>query len=271
MYKQLVFYLEACESGSMFNNILPTDINVYASSAASPYESSYAMYCGGDAMVNGTNIGSCLGDEYSITWMEDSDLETPKESITEQFVNIKKRVVNSQPMEWGDRTFEAELVTDFLGTTDADTESDLYSKIKSFTDRLLHTPKKTSEEEYYLNLVKQRSAMDSRSVKLDYLFRKANKTGLLQDTTTLNNELNLIKTVDAIFLEFSLKLQLNTLGERNENIQFECLRNSVNHYKVTCQNWAEYTLKYVKNISTACKKYTEETVKSTFDEICKHN
>ena len=26
-YKQLVFYVEACESGSMFDKLLPTDIN----------------------------------------------------------------------------------------------------------------------------------------------------------------------------------------------------------------------------------------------------
>jgi len=29
-YHQLVFYLEACESGSMFNQILPNNWNIYA-------------------------------------------------------------------------------------------------------------------------------------------------------------------------------------------------------------------------------------------------
>lgn len=28
MYKQLVFYMEACESGSMFDKLLPNNINV---------------------------------------------------------------------------------------------------------------------------------------------------------------------------------------------------------------------------------------------------
>lgn len=44
MYKKLVYYLEACESGSMFVN-LSKDINVYALSAASPSESSWGTYC----------------------------------------------------------------------------------------------------------------------------------------------------------------------------------------------------------------------------------
>jgi legumain len=33
-FKKLVFYLEACESGSMFKDLLPNDINVYATTAS---------------------------------------------------------------------------------------------------------------------------------------------------------------------------------------------------------------------------------------------
>ena len=49
MFKELVFYLEACYSGSMFRNILPENINIFATSAANHQESSYAQYCGGAA------------------------------------------------------------------------------------------------------------------------------------------------------------------------------------------------------------------------------
>jgi len=73
MYKELVFYLEACYSGSMFENLLPTNISIYATTAANSRESSYAEYCSSDAKVNGTLIGSCLGDEYSCRFMEDID------------------------------------------------------------------------------------------------------------------------------------------------------------------------------------------------------
>jgi legumain len=69
---ELVFYLEACESGSMFQN-LPKDIKIFATSAASPDESSWGTYCSPDDKVGGKAIGSCLGDLYSVNWMEDSD------------------------------------------------------------------------------------------------------------------------------------------------------------------------------------------------------
>jgi len=71
--KKAVYYMEACESGSMFVD-LPTNINFYALSASNPTESSWGTYCPPDDVVNGKEIGSCLGDLFSINWMEDSDL-----------------------------------------------------------------------------------------------------------------------------------------------------------------------------------------------------
>jgi len=73
MYKEMVMYMEACESGSMFENILKKDINVYAVSAANAKESSWGSYCSPDDMVDGKSIHSCLGDLFSVNWMEDSD------------------------------------------------------------------------------------------------------------------------------------------------------------------------------------------------------
>lgn len=69
MFKELVFYLEACESGSMFS-ALPDDIRVYATSASNAHESSWGTYCMPEDTVDGQNIGSCLGDLYSVSWME---------------------------------------------------------------------------------------------------------------------------------------------------------------------------------------------------------
>ena len=85
MYKELVFYLEACESGSMFDGQLPDNIKIYAMTAANPSESSWAEYCGSDAVVNGTNLETCLGDEYSVRWMEDIDSKTDDELKTYTF------------------------------------------------------------------------------------------------------------------------------------------------------------------------------------------
>jgi legumain len=61
----------------MFDGLLPSNINIYATTAANPSESSYGIYCSPDDVVNGKHIGSCLGDLYSINWMEDTDSHNP--------------------------------------------------------------------------------------------------------------------------------------------------------------------------------------------------
>lgn len=90
MYNELVFYLEACESGSMFQN-LPTNTRIFATSAASASESSWGTYCSPDDVVDGKSIGSCLGDLYSVIWMEDTDSENVCfESLEQQYQIVKK-------------------------------------------------------------------------------------------------------------------------------------------------------------------------------------
>ena len=76
-FKKLVFYMEACFSGSMFLDLLPENIDIYTNTASNERESSYGQYCGPAAIAEGQYIGSCLGDEYSCNWMEDSD-EAPR-------------------------------------------------------------------------------------------------------------------------------------------------------------------------------------------------
>jgi len=102
---------------------------------------------------------------------------------------------------------------------------------------------------------------------MNYLMNKAasSKANAIEE---LQGELNHRRIVDAIFSKFANDLELNVSQEVNENIQFECLRNSVNHYKLQCQNFSEYTLKYVKYLSAGCKRFSEEFVKSTIDSIC---
>lgn len=60
--------MESCLSGSMFEGLLPNNINVYATTASNAKEDSYATYCPDSLMKEYT---TCLGDSYSVSWMED--------------------------------------------------------------------------------------------------------------------------------------------------------------------------------------------------------
>merc|ERR1711970_1568532 len=88
MFNRLVFYLEACESGSMFEGMnVP---GVYGLTAANADEPSWGAYCMPDDMVNGKHIGSCLGDAFSVNWMEDLDMDTSTlETLEKQYTLVK--------------------------------------------------------------------------------------------------------------------------------------------------------------------------------------
>lgn len=113
MFGELLFYMEACESGSMFPN-LKTDSKVFAVTASNAQESSWGTYCGADALVDGKNVGSCLGDLFSIAWMEDTDLGPGSETIQEQLARVTKRTNLSHVSSFGDTTFGDEPVSNFV-------------------------------------------------------------------------------------------------------------------------------------------------------------
>jgi len=122
MFQELVFYMEACESGSMFPD-LTKDGKIFAVTASNAQESSWGSYCDPDDVVRGTNLGTCLGDLFSISWMEDSDVGLwSAETIMQQVQKVTKRVDKSHVMTFGDLSLESQTIgrvemTEALGTS----------------------------------------------------------------------------------------------------------------------------------------------------------
>lgn len=54
----------------MFEGLLPEGLNIYATTASNPAENSFATYCPYD-YPDVQFYGTCLGDVYSVSWMED--------------------------------------------------------------------------------------------------------------------------------------------------------------------------------------------------------
>jgi len=108
-YNKLVLYIEACEAGSMFRNVLPDDIDIFATTASDYDESSYACYY--DAARS-----TYLGDWYSVNWMEDSDKEDiEKETLQKQFEITKNITTTSHVKEYGDLSIGNLVVGQFQG------------------------------------------------------------------------------------------------------------------------------------------------------------
>lgn len=114
MFSELVFYMEACESGSMFPD-LPADGKIFAVTASNARESSWGYYCSpSNDTVKGKHLNTCLGDLFSIAWMEDSDLgQLSSESLKEQVRRVTARTTKSHVTTFGDRSFEDESIGKF--------------------------------------------------------------------------------------------------------------------------------------------------------------
>ena len=54
-------------------------------------------------MVGGKYIGSCLGDLFSVNWMEDSDAnDLSVETLAEQAATVKRETDKSPVQQFGD-------------------------------------------------------------------------------------------------------------------------------------------------------------------------
>ncbi|KAH6939966.1 hypothetical protein HPB50_022996 [Hyalomma asiaticum] len=112
-YAKMTIYVEACESGSMFDGLLPENVNVYATTASNPDEPSFACYWDRKRQVY-------LGDVYSVNWMEDSDKENLHiETLIDQFSIVKEETNTSHVMEYGDLNIGRLPVSEFQGEKDA--------------------------------------------------------------------------------------------------------------------------------------------------------
>eukprot|EP00884_Botryococcus_braunii_P000248 jgi/Botrbrau1/10223/Bobra.0362s0013.1 len=139
-FADMVVYIEACESGSIFEGLLSDSLNIYATTAANAQESSWGTYCPGMDPAPPVEITTCLGDLYSVAFLENSDkVDLTKETLEKQYELVKQRTSNnftynmgSHVLQFGALVIDEEPVADYLGqlNTGASTqelEDGLYS------------------------------------------------------------------------------------------------------------------------------------------------
>jgi legumain len=122
-FLDLVLYIEACESGSMFEGLLPKDLNIYVTTAANAYESSWGTYCPGMNPGPPPEFTTCLGDLYSVAFLENCDIRNlTRETLEKQYERVKLRVSNngtynqgSHVLQFGDLVIDEEPAADYLG------------------------------------------------------------------------------------------------------------------------------------------------------------
>jgi legumain len=248
LYGKLTIYIEACESGSMFNNLLPNNTEIYGVTASNPSESSWATYCSPQDVVNGKEIGSCLGDLFSVNWMENSESSNlNNETLSKQFDIVAALTTQSQVCKYGDFDFITEEVGDFLGNATNKTMS-----------------ANSSAHVHY----------DSRDVKLHYLMNLYKRDSTWQTADDLMAEIIDRQRHDELMSSFASHVQPHAaehlMKAAPEKINFECLEGSVVAFETYCHKLSDYGLKYVRTLANACNTgITVEEVETFFNSQCK--
>jgi len=236
MYKNLVFYLEACESGSMFQN-LSQGYNIFAETASNSHESSWATFCPpSDDSVNGVVLGTCLGDSYSVNWMMDTEAERTSETLAEQFSRVKQLTNKSHVKEFGDlKRMSTDAIDKYLGN---ETHEGAYELIDPST-----------------------RMVDSRDVTLDSKFFAYQREQSLENLVSLQEEIAHRKETDVFFKEFVVavlgkEVDLEEIRRPNPSkFNFKCHRSLSSVYKNECRyQWTDYSLKYAGVFFTLCEE-----------------
>jgi len=266
MYKRLIFYMEACESGSMFEKTLPKDMNIYALTAANAKESSWGTYCPphGD-MIKGKHMGTCLGDLFSVNWMQESDSEHSNGffnlTLRKQHRYVKRTTNKSHVMVYGDKSFMGEDVDSFEGD-----EHDI---------RQAEGSTLPLESDLRLKLI---SAVDSRDIRLHYLYQRylnANSEDKPTALQEMNEELNLRDFYDKSFAKFQQALNLLPVGSdlKLSDDGWDTYGNVINFFETTCKkpDLHDYVMKYYGLLYQACQLQTEIEIKQLIEKICNEN
>lgn len=251
-YKKMVFYIEACESGSMMNH-LPADIDVYATTAANSHESSYACYYD-------EKRDTYLGDWYSVNWMEDSDVEDlTKETLQKQFKIVKSHTNTSHVQQYGNKTMSHMKVMAFQGSPKANSQP--------VTLQPITNPDLTPSPDVPLAILK-RKLMASNDIRV--------ARGMLMEINAhLKVREMLADTMRQVVEKVtSSKLEAEVvLNERADLSQHECYKAAVTHYKHNCFNWHkteyEYALRHLYALVNLCERgHSADRIQDAMDSVC---
>jgi len=249
MYKQLVFYMEACESGSMFAT-LPDGLNIYATTAANAKESSWGTYCSPNDKVDGKSMNTCLGDLYSVNWMEDSDHKASmqSESLEDQYKLVKKETNKSHCLEFGDvKSLSSLPIHDFQADQAA-----------------VFGLGNATERADYDSQMKLDSAVDSRDARLVSKFYQYLNGGQSSGAAAeLIREIQMREQATQRFQQLASLVagseapQLMTAShELKSAAEWSCHHSAIEAVEAACGAFDDFSLKYIATIANMCKAGT---------------
>ncbi|KAF5748299.1 vacuolar-processing enzyme-like [Tripterygium wilfordii] len=252
-YKRLVFYLEACEAGSIFEGLLPNDLNIYATTASNAEESSWGTYCPGETPSPPPEYETCLGDMYSIAWMEDSDVHNLQtETLHQQYELVKARtaddnsIYGSHVMQYGDVGLSKDNLFQYMGTNPA---NDNYTFVEENSLRLPSKAVNQRDADLVHFWDKYRKAPEGspRKVEAQKQFLEA-----MSHRVHIDNSMKLIgKLLFGIEKGPEVLNAVRPAGQPLTN-DWDCLKSMVRTFELHCGSLSQYGMKHMRSLANIC-------------------
>ncbi|XP_015084316.1 vacuolar-processing enzyme-like [Solanum pennellii] len=257
-YSKLVFYLEACESGSMFDGLLPEGLDIYVTTASNPNESSWGTYCGvGDARDPCLVAcpppefkGVCLGDLYSVAWMEDSDVQDRQtETLDDQYDRIANRTAanltyGSHVMQYGDMVLSVDALFQYMGVASINHSHVSMNSYKSSSQNV-----EQRETELFYWQSKYDNAPEGSD---DYFEARAKLIKVVAHRSQVDNNVKHIG--DLLFgVKYGNEALQNVRSSGQPLVDnWDCLKSYVEIFEAHCGKLSSYGKKHIRGIANIC-------------------
>ncbi|XP_012475963.1 vacuolar-processing enzyme [Gossypium raimondii] len=265
-YKEMVLYVEACESGSIFEGIMPKYLDIYVTTASNAQESSWGTYCPGMEPPPPPEFITCLGDLYSVAWMEDSETHNLKrETVEQQYESVKERTSNfnadafggSHVMEYGNTSIKPEKLYLYQG----------------FDPATVNLPPNELGPNTPTEAVNQR---DADILFLWHMYKNSEdglkKTEILkQITETKRHRIHLDGSIDLIgtLLYGPAKGSAILKSVRETGLplvdDWQCLKSVVRLFETHCGSLTQYGMKHMRAFANICNSGVSQAL---MEEAC---
>jgi len=259
-FDQLVFYLEACESGSMFNKLLSDKLRIYATTASNPFESSYACdYNAGERAY--------LNDCYSFNYMNDTDFaDVRKESLQEQFKNIKMQTTQSHVCQYGDLSIASQPIGNFLANSFQIKPAPAGARTVKATPFKKGINSRDVKEVYLLKMIEQASTFEKPIWMAEYKMYKKEQDRVDTLFGAFSNAFNLHKIRDA---RDAALANADDHCTSMDAVDVDCIKDATMAFEAECGSFNEYSIRYVSYIRDACDaKVGVNNMQRQFQKIC---
>ncbi|KAK7311409.1 hypothetical protein RJT34_09541 [Clitoria ternatea] len=256
-YKSLVFYVESCEAGSMFDGLLPEDHNIYVMAASDTGESSWVTYCPFQDPRLPPEYDVCIGDLFSVSWLEDSDVHNLRtETIHQQCEVVKKKTIEplirdgTHIVQFGDTGLSNQSLFVYMGTDPANDNN-------TFVDKHSLVPPRKAVSQRDADLIhfweKFRRAPEGSS-------RKAEAEKQLREVTSHRMHIDhSVKHIGKLLfgIEKGSKM-LNSVRPAGLPVvdDWDCLKTlcemSVRTFETHCGSLSEYGMKHMRSFANLC-------------------